>query len=344
MINLSTPIDIMTREIMADKGKSLYWLKKKCGGDKKYELMRDGLLLASKRDKCNKISEVYEYRSANGNRWMTYECARYYPETGTSYTQPYAFCFYETLGSAGAFVPVKVGMTQSEGRDAIIIFNSHFFHQMCERLGVGFRTPQMVRAFHEFIPSMLMEQYEEEGKQKILVRLPGSIGFGFKMRGDAEVYEVRTFLKDTQLNRKQQRNSELIRTHADKFKYEPEEIMKQRLENKAARGESLENDLNLIMEKFKILGVPEENLNTIWAVHMAIISAFGQLGYMKPEDMDAMKRHVDVNKEIICDYVQSIDDDNERFLQLLEKCAKNNGYKNFKLQDVRDILCRTLEK
>jgi len=268
---------------------------------------------------------------------MTYECARYFPETNTAYTQPYAFCFYETLGSAGAFVPVKVGMSQSASRDAIVIFTSHFFHQMCERLDIEFRTPQMVRAFHEFIPSILMEQYEEEGKQKILVRLPGSIGFGFKMRGDAEVYEVRTFLKDTQLNRKQQRNSEPIRTHADKFKYEPEEIMRQRLENKAAKGESLEDDLNAIMEKFKVIGVPEEKLNTIWAVHMAIISAFAQLGYMNPDDVDAMKKHVDVNKDIICDYVLNIDEDNERFIQLLEQCAKNNGYKKFRQQDVLPV-------
>ena len=53
MINLYTPLDIMTRELLADKDKSYYWLKKK------YEQVRNELLVVAKRDKCNKISEVF---------------------------------------------------------------------------------------------------------------------------------------------------------------------------------------------------------------------------------------------------------------------------------------------
>ena len=329
MINLSTPTDIMLREMMADKQKSVYWLKKQFGGEKGYEKMRDKLLLESKRSKCNKISDVIEYRSANGNRWMTYECARYYKGAGTSYTEPYAFCFYETLGSVGAFVPVKIGISQESGEDAIIIFTSHFFYQMCERLGVGFRSPQMVRAFHEFIPSMLIELYKDENRVKLMVRLPGSIGWGYKMEGEAHVFEVRTFLMDTQLNGRQRRLTERIRANADKFAYEPWDVMTERLVNKAERGESLDGDIDALKEKFRLTGVDGKNLDIALAVNIAIVNAFEAMGLADPNDYSLWMRHGEVNKQIITDYVLTIDQDDERFMDLLEQCAKNLRLKKF---------------
>ena len=338
MINLSTPPDVMLRELMADKAKSAYWLKKKLGGEKSYEKMRDKLLLDAKRDRCNKISEVFEYRSANGNRWMTYVCARYYKEANTSYTQPYAFCFYETLGSVGAFVPVKAGMSEDTGEDAIIIFSSHFFYKMCERLGIGFRSPQMVRAFHEFIPSLLIELYKEDERIKLMVRLPGSIGWGFKVEGEANVFEVRTFLKDTQLNGKQKRLTTRLRENAAKFSYEPDNVMYERLKNKIERGESIEGDIEAMKDKFKIIGLPEKDVETAWAVNVAIVGTFGKLGYADADDCAFWKRHAEVNKEIINDYVMTIDDDNERFLELLTQCAKNLGLKKFDRANVMKML------
>lgn len=338
MINLSTPTDIMMRELMADKAKTLYWLKKKMGGDKKYEQMRDELLRSAMRDKCNKISDVVELRSANGNRWMTYECARYYPEAGTAYSEPLALCFYETLGSVGAFLPIKVGCSQDSGEDAILVFNSHFFHQMCERLNVGFRTPQMVRRFHEIIPSLLMEQYEDRGRQRLLVRLPGSIGFGFKMSGDALVYEIRTFLKDVQLNNKQKKQTATIRAHADKFAYEPGEVTEYRLKEKIKKGESLDGDWEAIKEKFELLGVPKEKLDTLYIVNVAILNAFSKMGYTDPYDYEFCKRHNQVNKDILCEYVMTIDQDDERFYTLLEQCAKNLDFRRFTIEKAKQAL------
>jgi len=337
MINLSTPTDIMLRELMADKQKSAYWLKKKFGGEKSYEKMRDKLLLDAKRDKCNKISEVIEYRSANGNRWMTYECARYYKDANTSYTEPYAFCFYETLGSVGAFVPVKIGVSQAGGEDAVVIFTSHFFYQMCERLGIGFRSPQMVRAFHEFIPSMLIELYKDEGRIKLMARLPGSIGWGFRMEGEANVFEIRTFLKDTQLNGKQQRLTARIRAHANKFTYEPQEVMTKRLVDKFEKGESLDGDVETMKEKFKLMGLSEKEVEVAWAVNLAIISAFDKLGLADPNDFPFWQRHAEVNKEIINDYVLTIDQDNERFVELLAQCCKNLRIKGFDKEKVYKV-------
>ena len=41
MVNLSTVPDVMVREIIADRAKASYWLKKHFGGEKGYEKMRD---------------------------------------------------------------------------------------------------------------------------------------------------------------------------------------------------------------------------------------------------------------------------------------------------------------
>ena len=333
MINFSTPSDVMLREIMADKKKSFYWLTKKMGSEKKYEAMRDGLLIKARKEKRNKISEVFEYRSANGNRWMTYECARYFPQSDSSYTEPYAFCFYETLGSVGAFVPVKVGLTQESGTDAVVIFTSHFFYQMCERLKITYRSLDMVRAFHEFIPSMLLKVYKEEDRVKLIARLPGSTGWGFKRDGDADVFEVRTFLSDIQLNGRQRKLSSDIRTHADKFAYEPTEVMMTRLQQKVDKGESLQSDIDAMKAKMMLMGVPEEKVDVAYAVNMAVVSAYAHLGLADAEDQAFWRRHAEVNGSIIADYVMTIDGDNERFLDLLDACAKNLNLKKYSRDD-----------
>lgn len=339
MINLSTPNDILHRELMADRQKSHYWLVKKLGGDKSYEKMRDRLLAEARKEKCNKISDVIEYRSTNGNRWMTYECARYYPEAKASYTTPYAFCFYETYGSVGAFIPVKLN-SMKNGIEAVLIFNSHFFHQMSERLGLKFRSPEMVRAFHEFIPSMLMKTYQDEddGRVKLVVRLPGSIGWGFLRDGDVPVFEIRTFLSDKQLNGKQKRITENLRANADKFTYEPEEIVYKRLSDKIGRGEDIKDDLMKFKGQWTALGIPEKMFYTAFAVNMAIVTAFNTLEYKEFEDSLFLRRHFEMNGQIIADYVCTIDSDDERFIRLLEQCAKNMGIRKFDSQEAAQKL------
>ena len=346
MINLSTPNEILFRELMADKEKSNYWLVKKNGGQKSYDKMRDKLLLEAKRKKCTQISEVFEYRSAKGNRWMTYECARYFPGADSSHTVPYAFCFYETLGSVGAFVPVKVGIDNNAQQDAILIFNSHFFYQMCERLGLGFRSPEMVRAFHEFIPSILMKTYfdEEEKVRKLMVRLPGSIGWGIQRTGTELVYEVRTFLKDSQLNGKQKRITEELREHADKFVYEPANMQAERIKRMLERGEGLGSEVTRLKEKYEVMGMDGDYLDNLLNVSLWVVTVFTKMGLADANDEKLWERHTRENNEAIHNYIVSGGKDGEKFLELLETCAKKLGFRDYDPVKAREVYTAEAQK
>lgn len=346
MINLSTPNDILFRELMADKEKSNYWLVKKNGGQKSYDKMRNKLLLEAKRKKCTQISEVVEYRSAKGNRWMTYECARYFPGADSSHTVPCAFCFYETLGSVGAFVPVKVGMDNSAEQDAVVIFNSHFFYQMCERLGLGFRSPEMARAFLEFIPSILMKTYydEEEKVRKLVVRLPGSIGWGIQREGTEPVYEVRTFLKDTQLNGKQKRITQEIREHADKFTYEPADMQAERIKRMMERGEGLGAEVTRLKQKYEVMGMDGEYMDDLLNVSLWVVTVFTKMGLADANDGKLWEHHTRVNCDAIHEYITSGDKSGGNFLNLLGVCAKNLGFRNYDPAKAEEVYIAEAQK
>lgn len=347
MINLSTPNRQLFNELMADKDKSFYWLVKKNGGQKSYDKMRDNLLLEAKRVKHNVVSDVVEYRSRNGNRWMTYECARYYPDADTSYTAPYAFCFYETLGSVGAFMPVKIGMDQESGADAIVIFNSHFFARMCERLGIGFRSPEMVRAFHEFIPNFLISTYKDEddgNTVKLIVRLPGSIGWGNQRKGEPVVFEVCTFLMDTQLNGKQRRITQELREKAAKIWYEPDEVLFKRIKAKYESGGDIKEEIDRTFEKFKAMGVDEKCMEDTLNVSLWIATVFTKMGIAEASDNVFWSRHARVNSCRVNDYVNNSHNDGEKFLELLAECAKADGIRKFDKNEARRIYIEEVDK
>ena len=347
MINLTTPNDSLFRELMADKDKAHYWLVKKNGGDKSYEKMRNKLLQEAKKHKRTQISEVVEYRSANGNRWITYECARYFPQTDSVYTAPYAFCFYETIGSAGAFMPVKIGMNGMDGVDAIVIFTSHFFYQMSERLGLGYRSPELTRAFHEYIPSLLMKTYvdEEDGnKTKIAIRLPGSIGWGFQREGDKPVFEVRTFLSDVQLNGKQKRITQELRANSDKFAFEPASVQSERIKQMVERGESLGSEVQRIKDKYAVMGVDGQSVEDLLDVSLWVVTIFTKMGLATADDDKFWERHAKVNSDIINDYVATAGRDSEKLLDLVEACAKNDGIRNFDREKAKAVYAVEAEK
>lgn len=74
MINLHTPSEQIMKELFEDEQKAFYWLRKSYHGDKSYERMRDTLIAKCRKERKTQISDVVEYISKNGNRWMVFEC------------------------------------------------------------------------------------------------------------------------------------------------------------------------------------------------------------------------------------------------------------------------------
>lgn len=336
MVNLDTPNKNMLDELAIDKDKAVFWLKKHYGGPKSYEKMRDRLLDDAKKKQKNCISDVVEYHSMNGNRWLVYECARWFPEARAVNTQPYFFCFYETLNSIGAFVPVTLGADGEGTLPAVIIFTSHFFYRMSERLNIGYRSPEMVRAFHEMIPTMLCQLKTKDNT--LMIRLPGSIGWGIKRKGDGLVFEIRTFLTDTQLNGKQLRESEDLRTNAGKMYYEPIEIMQIRMERKMRNGEDMEADIRKMEDKLCAMGRKRTDVRKDMNLYMSVSTVLIRMGCADPYDRQIWLRMAKLNKDRMKRFSEEDDYQVDKFIELLDECARSVGIRKFDQQHAKKVL------
>lgn len=247
MINLSTPSKELLEELLSDYKKADYWLTKQLGGLKKQKELGDNLCLQCiKEGKELAVSEPVEYISSKGNRWLMYVSSRRYKDH--FYTTPLGFCYYETYGSVGAFVPTQCG---SEDANACLIFTSHFFMRMCSRLNIKVRSRDMVKRFVEYMAGMVVS-YRGEGthaKHEVDVRLPASIGRGHIREDSPFVVEITTFLKDSELTTRQKRETKALRECASKVILQPAEQLKLRAK---AGDNSVFDDIRKNLDAMKI--------------------------------------------------------------------------------------------
>lgn len=201
MINLSTPNKDLLRELNADYEKLGYWMRKKVGSEKKLAELQNKLVREFRITGKNQTSDPIEYISANGNRWYGYY--RTFKIGGIVYVHSAGFCYYETYGSIGAFVPMSNKSVQ--GCDGAVIFPSHFFLRLSQRLGVGVRSREVVKRFLEILDNMVI-QYKGDSdirKDEVEVSLSGSVWRGQWREGNSSVIELNTFLKHTELTKTQ---------------------------------------------------------------------------------------------------------------------------------------------
>lgn len=256
MITLSTPNKELMNELYSDQDKAMYWFIKQHGGNKKYEQMRDEMLYRAKREAKDIISDIVEYKSPNNNKWMVFEAARYYKDANSSFTNLIAICYYETIGSTGVFVPTVNDINNKE--KCCLIFNSHFFYQMAQRMKLTTVDKAVVRRFLEYIPSFVFQvENLPDGRKRIDVKLPGSIGRGFLRDGDNfKVYEVRTFLKDKQLSGSQKRVTKKLRDNSDLYEFEPDVIRINKMKHlsKEEKMDVLSDNLSKIRKRYELAG------------------------------------------------------------------------------------------
>lgn len=272
MINLSTPSQELLDELLADYAKGDYWLTKKLGGMKKQKELGEKLgLECVAKNKDFAVSDYIEYISPNGNRWIMYLSTRRYGDK--LYTNPLGFCYYETYGSVGAFVPMA--QDGYEYANSCMIFTSHFFLRMCDRLGIKVRSRRMVKLFLEYLVGMMVSYRGEgkHGKHEVDVRLPGSIGRG-RMREDSPyVVEINTFLRDSELTRKQKEETKHLRDASSKVNMQPTSLRKERI----LRGEG-EEVYKEIVSNLEIQGIDKKIPHMVMHILNAVHSMSESLG------------------------------------------------------------------
>ena len=282
MITLNSPSRQIVDELLEEQTKAQFWLKKHYHGDKGYDKMREELC-----DKCaldgnkSKVSDIVEYISQKGNRWMAFESAVYYPDSKMYFTMPNVFCYYETYASVGAFIPCQHLFDAEGKRRFVVIFTDHFFYRFCERLKVPMRSRWMIQKFVEAIPGFTLSfgDKNEQGLTKVDCRLPGSVGRGV-LRKDCFVVEIRTFLTDKELNGKQLRETKSLREFGDSTRYEPMIVRQERLKNAKGFDEAVKE-----LENYgKMLGEEKGDFFGAMNIMLFIMEAFADLGYAQVEE------------------------------------------------------------
>lgn len=333
MINLSTPSDELMKIIRIEHNKALYWLKRHYGGDAGYEKMRDKLLRDCVAASGNLASDVVEYNSKDGNKWLCFEYARYYPESFGSHCMPYAFCYYNTIGSVGAFVPGFSRDTEVKDPVSCTIYTPHFFQRFAERKGVALGSEELVKAFVESIAQVMVRTYDEEsnGRCKLDVRLPDGIGRGIRREGKEDVYEVRTFLTDKQLSRKQSKDTEDVRELGDELPFEPTDMLEQRIKLAYNPKQSFQDEV----DKRKRLGFDVSGINDTHMLYQTITFLFEDMGVAEQWDLEFWKRHEQNAAKSLKFFKKRMADGGEdfffikEFVNLAKEIAIQDGIRKF---------------
>lgn len=228
MINLSTPTDTLLKEIQEDYRKALYWLNKK---QTKRQQMEEAMKVATvmrKSDTPVAMGDSVEYISPNGNKWLLYSL--YEHRDNSRRVIDVGFCYYETYGSIGAFVPMG---DISGTNKTCLVFTSHFFLRMCDRLGIPYRSREVIKEFSRQLTGILVNYRGDgiHGRDEIDVYLEAGIGRGRFRNGDERVIEVKTFLRHEELTSKQRKDTSVLKKAVRKFDVQSAGMIGTRLQN-----------------------------------------------------------------------------------------------------------------
>lgn len=213
MINLSTSPDILLKELAEDFQKAIYWAKHK---DK------DALDWARKmKNKSIQSPEVRmgpDYTSSNGNRWLIFFIAQPVGRTGQNAVSCVTFCYYETIGSIGAFCLINGNhLVDHFGVNGCCIYTSHFFLRLSERTGVVYRSKEMlmtfVTKFDRFTAIVDDKDILEPGE--VAISLAGGQGRGIILNRNPYVYEIRTFIPEHLYNNRQKATARKLQPYEE---------------------------------------------------------------------------------------------------------------------------------
>lgn len=310
MIKLTSTNQQILNELYSDVEKAMYWYHKQfCTASKENISRTDSLRKKAMYQLQTVCSDYIEYTSSNNNKWIVFSSARYRKDRPLVNVETNAFCYYETIGSIGIFVPL---IDKSNGREVktCLIFNSHFFYQMSERTGNDCKTKDMLYKFiGELSEINIIKRDTEENRIAIDIKLNSGIGRGFLKfkNNDTQIYEIRTFLKDTQLS-KSQKNT--VKELYDEKETDLIDIAEKHVKENTNNVEQYSSD----------------DLKELFNLKMNVCSVLQKMGYPSYDDLIVSSCSLKVQK-LFKKY--AFEDMTYDFRDLVEDVAKLLKYKKF---------------
>lgn len=215
-VNLSTQAKDILATMREEMPKAYYFFRKNFGGKNKYEKHEDQMLDKALEEKKDQFTDIDYWISQVGNRWMTYTQAEYFPKAQYANAFHFAFIYYETMASCGAFFPLYSTKNHKNGKvrekskiDGVILYTDHFFYQMSERTKIEYRSKELIK---KFVSTRLENALTVDENGDAIVKFKGGHGFGKQYTKNPQFIAIRTFLKDEELNNKQRKACEPVDT------------------------------------------------------------------------------------------------------------------------------------
>ena len=283
-VNLSTRANEIIATMREEIPVALYHFRKPYGGTRKYAVAEDKLLDKALEEEQSQMTDMNEYISRVGNRWMTYTMVDYYPKAKHAIATHVSFIYYETYGSCGAFFPLyspvdRMHKKKKDKEDGVLIFTSHFFQRMSERTGKAYRSRELIQ---EFISTKSTQASQTDEDGEVIVKFKGGYGFGVEKSQSPLVVEVRTYLTDKQLTPKQRRKVEKVDAYAEILSdgmYLPEVSLGTMLHTFNTPEKAADEGLKKL-EALKKVGL-EKPAILMSAIHLSIVRIFEDILDMK---------------------------------------------------------------
>ena len=268
---------------------------------------------------------------------MVYECVQYIKETNAAMTKTIAFCFYETVGGIDAYIPLNLGVSSSGGSQGCLIFTSHFFSRFSERAEVEHFDADMLQRFINALFHFTINLYKKEGESRVDIKLSGSIARGIKRKGQENIFEIRTFLKDAQLSNSQKRHTDNLHDSVGEGVFIPDKARADWIE----QSENHEKAFNQEMQDMKTLfcrqGGDPEQFDYMMKVGVWLPNVWIRMGYADLLSKEFLQRHALVNRDFINDFTGK-GCPKSQFADLVKACPQNMKLKSFDRQKAEAVI------
>jgi hypothetical protein len=190
----------------------------------------------------------------------------------------------------------------------------------------------MVQRFLEIIPGVMFQTTGERdpyGRLKVDCRFPGSIGRGI-IRKDGPLIEVRTYLTDPELTKKQLRETKTLREIADRHNFDPQDVKMARMLKSQDFCKAFDYEVKQLVD----IGCDKGLLYMTATVGVYIIRTMCDLHYADIKDFDFWMKHGEANNELLIDITKHWSDGkpvDEAFVDKIRQIFKNDGIKDYDL-------------
>lgn len=196
--------------VLSEKDKALYWLNKKYNYSQKTDLMCDLIIAEHRRTGLPQHSEPVEYTSRSGNRWCVFLRTL---QLGDQYSvQTTAFIYRYTIGSIEIFVPTLDNSSLNGNSTCVMIYTSHFFLRMSQRLGIEKIDRDVVIRLLASLNGFVFNPRGDGKKRKNEVELSimGTVWRGVYRDDEMHIIEVKTLLRKSELTKNEQQKLKVV--------------------------------------------------------------------------------------------------------------------------------------